>query len=438
MTRPRGSLLTGNLSQFARDPLTFLENAAREHGPFVPLRFGRTKAVLLNDPALIEEVLVTQRENFMKARSIRALHHLFGRGLLTNEGESWRKQRRLAQPAFSPRALSGHSQNVVSHATTALDAWEDGSVIDVHHEMKHLLMRIIAAALFGADLSEEAATIGMALEAVMDRYAARRGAARFAPDWVPLPATRRYVEGVNNIEAFVMRVIESRRGEVMARRDLMHMLLASRDENGQLMPSRQIRDEAITLFVGGFDTPALAMSWTWYLLATHPDAARRLVSEVDAVIGKRAPSYEKLERLKFADAVIKESMRLYPPAWIIGREAISDTIVAGRKIPAGTAVLISQWVMHRDEKFFAQPDRFVPERWLDEQSSEIPRFAYFPFGGGPRVCIGASFAMMETTLILAMLAQRFEFNVEPGATVSPRAAMTLRPRDGVPARVIRR
>jgi cytochrome P450 len=432
------SVLAGDLPLFAADPLGFLERAARNDGPVAHLRFGRSRAVLLSDPALIEEVLTGKREDFVKARPLLALRRLFGRGLLTNEGEPWKRQRRLAQPAFQPRALIGHSRTVITRTGTLLDTWKTGSTFDVHHEMKKLLMLIIAEALFGADASERAAAIGMALESTMDHYSSRRGLARFSPDWFPLAANRSYVKGVNELEQFVNETVAARRGNGTAHHDLLAMLLAARDERGLPMPAKQLRDEAITLFVGGFDTPALALSWSWYLVSSNPAVAQRLRDEVDTCLGRRDPGFEDLRQLRFAEAIIKEAMRLYPPAWIVSREAARDTTIGGHAIRRGTSVMMSQWVVHRDDRFFPNPQSFDPDRWLSDARQELPRFAYFPFGGGPRVCIGASFAMMETTLILAMLAQRFELNVIDSAAVEPRATMTLRPRRGVPARVVRR
>ncbi|MEO8577574.1 MAG: cytochrome P450 [Gemmatimonadales bacterium] len=435
---PAGSFVTGNLPDFARDPLEFLEKASRDHGPVTSLRFGRTRAVLLSDPDLIEDVLVRKRDSFIKARSLQALHHLFGNGILTSEGEFWRKQRRLIQPAFHPASMRGHAEVVVSRASRMFDGWQTGDEMEFHSLMKELLLSIVADSLFGAELAQRATVLGAALESTMDRFTGRRGLARFAPDWVPLPDTRRYMEGVAALDEFVTEVLAvGRRGRV-ERKDLLSILLAARDENGNPMSDSQLRDEAITLFVGGFDTPALAMSWTWYLLSKNPDCVERLVAEVDSMLGDRAPGFEDASTLSYTQCVVKESMRLFPPAWIVSREASQDTEVGGYPVPRGTTVMMSQWLAHRDERFFPDALIFRPERWASGNSAKLPRFAYFPFGGGPRVCIGASFAMMETTLILAMLAQRFRFAVRDDVDIAPRATMTLRPRGGVPIVIDRR
>lgn len=428
----------GNLPDFARDPLGFLAKTARDHGPVSALRFGRSRALLLNDPALIEEVLVGRRASFIKSRPLRAQRRLFGNGLLTNDGESWLRQRRLAQPAFHPGQLSEHAGIVIEQTRRMLDTWHAGEIRDFHEDMKRLLMCIVAEALFGSSVSVRAAAVGAALEAAMDRYASRRGLSRFVPDWAGRGTPRRFLRGIRDIEAFVAEIVAARRTSRDAQCDLLSMLLAARDESGEPMSETQIRDEAVTLFVGGFDTPALTMSWTWYLLARHPLHAATLAAELDAALGGRTPGYEDLPRLPFTQNVIRESMRLYPPAWLISREAAEDVYVGTHMVRRGTSVLMSQWVMHRDERYFTNPLDFEPGRWNNGASSRLPRFAYFPFGGGPRVCIGAAFAMMETTLALAMIGQRFRFEMANDSHVVPRATMTLRPGGGMPFRVVPR
>jgi cytochrome P450 len=430
---PRGRLLTGNLPDFARDPLEFVTRTAREHGPVARLRFGRARAVLISDPGFIEAVLVRNRSAFVKARALRAQHRLFGNGLLTNEGDSWLRQRRLAQPAFHPARMASHADVVASRTSTLLARWKAGERVDVHEEMKGLLMGIVAEALFGADVAERAVSVGEALESLMDRWASRRGLARLVPDWAPLGVSARYTEGVRELDEVVRGMIATRRQSGEKRADLLGMLLAARDENGDGMSDVQVRDEAITLFVGGFDTPALAMSWIWYLLSTHPDHARRVAEEADLVLAGRLPTLDDLNRLTYTTSVVKEAMRLYPPAWLLAREAVEDVAIEGHTIERGAAVLMSPWVVHRDERLFDDAPVFDPDRWIDGRTSALHRFAYFPFGGGPRVCIGAAFAMMETTLVLSMLAQRFQFVVENAASIHPRASMTLRPHGGVPA-----
>jgi cytochrome P450 len=431
---PRGRLLTGNLPDFAADPLGFLTQVSRDYGPVASLRFGRSRALLVSDPALLEEVLVKKRSSFIKARPLRAQRRLFGDGLLTNEGDSWKRQRQLAQPAFHPRRLNDYAPIVVRRASEMFDAWIPRETRDLHHDMKDLLMNISAETMFGASVASRASGIGSALEATMERYAGRRGISRLLPDAIPLGANGRYTRGVRDIHDFVSGMISSRQSSRVEHSDLLSILLSAKDELGNPMSFSQIRDEAITLFVGAFDTPALCLSWTWYLLSTHPDIAAKLAREVDIVLGDTVPRMKDVEQLSLTGSIVKESMRMFPPAWLLSREAVEDTVVGGSTIRKGTSVLMSQWVMHRDERFFSDPLTFNPERWA-HGSAPPAKFTYFPFGAGPRVCIGAAFATMEITLILAMMAQRFRFELANSGEIVPHASMTLRPRGGVPIRV---
>jgi len=386
---------------------------------------------------MIEEVFVKKRLDFIKAGPIRAQRRLFGRGLLINEGASWSHQRRLAQPAFHPGNLAAYVPVIIRHTNRMLDRWKDVPRIDVHEEMKNLLMLIAAESLFGPDVAPHAATIGAAVEGAMDRYAARRGAARFLPDWVPLEDSKRYVDGVTELDQFVKQTIAHRRSSNSRRDDLLQTLLDARDETGRTMSDGQIRDEAINLFVGGFDTPSLALAWTWYLLSKNPHVAMKIAAESAELSATRSDmTLSDLQRLPYTQKVLKESMRIYPPAWLLGREAVKDTEIGGVPIRKGETVLISQWVMHRSEKHFDQPLEFRPERWDADQS--LPRFVYFPFGAGPRVCIGAAFATLQCTFVTAMVARRFRFAMSTGFPVEPHATMTLRPRGPMPAPVIAR
>ncbi len=435
-SRRRG--LTGDLPAFSRDPLQFLTDTARTRGPVTRLRFGRSTAYLVSDPALIDEVLVARRNSYVKARPLLAQSKLFGNGLLTNEGDSWLAQRRLAQPAFHRGNIASYARTMVDSTAVMLDALPESGIVEIHQELKRLTMGIVANALFGSDVSARTDELSVALEASMDRYASRRGVARLVPEWVPLPVNRRYHAGIDRIDAIVAEMIRNRRASSEHHTDLLSMLLHARDEDGAQMNDQQLRDEAITLFVGGFDTPALALSWAWFLLAGHPEVATRLADEVDEILGDRMATMDDVPRLKYADAIVKEVLRLYPPAWIISRDAIEDTTVGDHAISSGSSVLISQWVMHRDPRYFKAPETFSPERWLDPDSPPPHRSTYFPFGVGPRVCIGASFATMEMILALVTICQRMRFRLAPSAVIEPWATMTLRPRHGVHIQLERR
>ena len=435
---PRGGLLFGNLHDFAESPLDFLTESARRYGRVVPLRFGRKRALLLNDPALIEHVMVTRRTSFVKAGPLRAQRRLFGNGLLTNEGESWLRQRRMAQPAFHREKIAAYADVIVEQASELVDSLPAGSVQEIHARFKGFTISVVSNALFGGDVAHKPAALGVALEDTMSRFASRRGVARFTPDWFPIPVNRAYRRGVSEIEQTVLEIIESRRRDKAPRNDLLSMLTDARYENGEAMTDQQLRDEAVTLFLGGIDTPALALTWCWYLLSQNRDAETRMLEEIDSQIGNRRATFADIPRLCYTEMVVKEAMRLFPPAWLLSRDATASVTVGHIQIDAGTSVLMSPWVTHRDPEFFSDPLRYNPDRWRDGALDNIPRFAYFPFGGGPRGCIGASFAMTEMILALATIGQRLHFRLADGARVEAQPSMTLRPRGGMNAFIERR
>jgi cytochrome P450 len=428
---PAGRRITGNLHDFASAPLEFLAGVARDFGPVAALRFGRTRAFLLNDPSLIEQVMVTRRLDFIKSRPLRAQRRVFGNGLLTNEGDSWRRQRRLAQPAFHRDRIALYGDVIVQQTSALVDSMHAGDTEEIHSRFKALTVAIVSTALFGAEVAHRAAALGDALEATMNRYASRRGFARFAPDWFPLPINRTYLTAVSEIEKTVLEIIARRRAEPANRADLLSVLMEARYEDGSAMSDTQLRDEAVTLFLGGIDTPALALTWCWYLLSQNPEATEMLAREVDSVLDGRPATFADLPRLCVTEMAVKEAMRLYPPAWLLSRDATKDTRIGEWDIPAGASVLMSPYLMHRNRSYFRDADTFEPERWRDGQLDSLPRFAYFPFGGGPRVCIGASFAMMEMVLCLATIASRLRFTLAETANVVASPSMTLRPLHGV-------
>ena len=432
----RANVFTGTLSPFARNPLETLTRAAEEQGPVATLRFGNANAILVSDPAMIEELLVRKRLDFIKAGPVRDQRRLYGSGLQIAEGESWARQRALTQPLFHPGNIAAHVPLIVARTRQMLESWHGKETCNVTEEMQALLMGIAAESIFGAEAAPRAAEIGASLESATDHYLSRRGTVRFIPDWLPLGDSRKYQNGVRDLLSLVERTIVRRKTVPSTRSDLLEMLLAVRDESGMPMSAGQVRDEAINFFVGGFETESTALSWTWYLLARHSDIAQRVYNEVDVMLHGRAPTAADLPKLAFTQKVLKEAMRLFPPAWIIGREAITDTEIGGTPIPKGTLVVASQWVMHRSAKYFANPLEFMPQRWESDQ--ELSRFAYFPFGEGPRVCIGAALASLDCTLVLAMIAQRYRFVIESGGTVQPRAGLTLRPASSIHARLFTR
>jgi cytochrome P450 len=430
---PKGGLLLGSLPDFARDILGFFERCAREHGDAVYLRLGfGFEACAFFHPELIESVLVTNHQSFRKHRFFfRHVEALFGSGLLTSEGAPWIRQRRLAQPAFHRARIQAYGEAMLRHAERMMEGWRVGEPRDVHRDMMGVTMRIVGETLFGADLAGQTAEIGEAFDDVVREIAVRFRRPFRIPDRVPTPGNLRYRRGVGRLDALVGGIIALRRADPAERGDLLSLLLAARDEDGGRMSDRQLRDEVVTLFLAGHETTALALSWTWYLLGRSPRARAALGDELRGVLGGRPPGVGDLPRLRYAEAVIQESMRLYPPAYVIGREAAEACEVGGYTLAPGTTVYLAPWVTQRDPRFFDDPLRFEPERWLTGRAKELPRYAYFPFGGGPRLCIGNTFAMMEAVLLLAAIAQRFRLELAPGHEVTPFASITLRPSQGV-------
>jgi len=385
---------------------------------------------LLSDPSLIEYVLVENKRNFTKTRILRRNRRLLGEGLLTSEGEFWRRQRRLAQPAFHRKRVAVYGEVMAALAERSLEAWRDGQTIDIHEEMMHLTLEIVAKCLFDADVGARATDVGKAMKAVLEDFSSQRRLIRI-PKRIPTPHNIRFEMAARRLDDIVGTIIENRCKSEEDRGDLLSMLMLAEDDSGERMTNKQLRDEVMTLFLAGHETTANALSWTFWLLSLNPNAEDELAEELVRVLGGRTPTISDLSDLPCVERVIKESMRLYPPAWVVGREAIAECEVSGYRMPVGTTALMSQWVMHRDPRYHDDPERFDPDRWTAEYKEGLPRFAYFPFGGGSRQCIGAGFAMVETCLVLATVAQRFRLEFTPGQRVEPHASITLRPRRGI-------
>lgn len=433
----RGVPVLGLLPRFRRDPLGTLAEVARRCGPLARARFGRLEFLLVHEPEYIEQVLVVQHHRFVKGRGIEAIRVALGDGLLTSEGELWRRQRRLAQPAFHRQRVAAYGDTMVAYARRHVEAWRDGEVRDLAAEMARLTLAIAAKTLFGVDIEAEATRIGQALDAAMQAFVARTRSLLPLPEHWPTPTYRRFRRALAELDAIVYGIIEQRRAAGEDTGDLLSMLMQAVDEDGSGMTPRQLRDEALTLLLAGHETTANALSWTWYLLAGHPEAAERLRRELREVLGDRDPTADDVPRLPYAQAVIRESMRLYPPAWLLGRRSVEPFALGPYLFPPGTQVLMSQWVVHRDPRFYEEPDAFRPERWLGDLPRRLPALAYFPFGGGPRRCIGEPFALLEAVLVLAVVARRFRVELVPGARVEPEPVVTLRLKHGLPVRLVR-
>jgi cytochrome P450 len=421
------------MREFNSDSLGFVERCAREFGDVVPTRFLYVPALFLFHPDHVEYVLAAGSKNFIKAASLRSpfFRRLVGRGLVTSEGEFWRRQRRLAQPAFHRGRVEAYARTMVAYAERMLAGWADGRALDAHEEMMTLTRFVVAQTLFSTDVSADSREIGDALGRLVRPFASQATLKWILDNRLPTPAHLRFDRDVRKIDRFVYRLIEERRASGEDTGDLLSMLLAAQDEDGSGMTDRQLRDELMTIFLASHETTALALTWAWYLLAQNPEAEARLAAELGEVLGGRAPTVEDLPRLRYADWVVKESMRLYPPAWAVGRECVRECEVGGCRVPVGTQVFGFQWVIQRDPRWFTDPHAFRPERWGEESTSRLPKYAYFPFGGGPRLCIGNYFATMEAVLILSTVARRFRLRITPGHNVEVLPALSLRPKHGL-------
>ena len=420
------------------NPLRFYPRLAREYGDLVRFRLGPQEVLLLNDPELIRDVLVTHDRRFSKGPGLRVARRLLGHGLLTSEGSFHRRQRRLAQPAFHRQRVASYARVMVDYAQEWQERWTDGAALDLADEMRGLTLRIAAKTLFDTEVAAEIGEISDALDRSLSLYRwAMMPFAKRLERVFPFMA-RRFDETRARLDATVYRMIAERRASGEDRGDLLSMLLLAEDEDGGRMTDEQLRDEAMTLLLAGHETTANALAWTWYLLATHPEVEARLQEEVDAVLAGRLPGADDVAQLPYTRMVVAESMRCFPPAWVVARQAVEECPLERVTIPRGTLVLMSEWVTHHDPRHYPDPDRFDPERWTPEASAARPRFAYYPFGGGSRLCIGEQFAWMELILVVATLASRWSFRLAPGAKIVPQPLLTLRPKHGVAAIAARR
>ncbi|HET8787083.1 MAG TPA: cytochrome P450 [Candidatus Limnocylindrales bacterium] len=429
---PKGTLLGGTMREYGADPTGSMRRWRDAYGDFVPVRFGPFRAHAAFGPAEIDELLTDRAGEFRKSFGTRMLIPLLGHGLLTAEGDEWLRHRRLASGAFHRERIAAYGRTMARYAEDAIEGWHEGERVDLHDAMTALTLRIVARTLFDTDVTariEELARLG---SEVQDFYYGRFASLRFLiPTWLPTPGNRRLARAIERLDDVVYGIIRERRpGE--DRGDLLSMLLLARDEEGAGLSERQVRDEVMTLLLAGHETTAIALTWAFMLLDRDPEARGRLVAELRGVIGDRPAGPDDVPELTFTQAVINETLRLYPPAYVTGREALRATTVGGLGIPKRHIILISMYATHRDPRSFPDPDAFRPERWMDGLEKRLPRGAFIPFGMGSRKCIGSSFAMMEATLLLATIARRWRFELEP-ANVPTHPAITLRPATAMPA-----
>jgi cytochrome P450 len=427
------------LVEFARRRLPFMVESAEKYGDIVFFRVGNERIYLFNHPDLIRDVLVTNQKNFTKSRALVRAKRVLGEGLLTSEGEFHLRQRRLAQPAFHRDRILAYGRSMVDYADRTSSRWGNAQSLDMHQEMMRLTLAIVARTLFSADVENEASEIGEALTVTFAAF--NIGILPFSEilEKLPLPYIKRFEAARARLDDTIYRIINERRATREDTGDLLSMLLLAQDTEGDggSMTDTQIRDEAMTIFLAGHETTANALSWTWYLLSQHPEVATRFHREIE-VLGGRLPQPEDLSRLPYTRMILAESMRLYPPAWAVGRRAINDFEAGGFHIPARSMVLMSQYIMHRDPRFYPDPDRFDPERWRPDVAAARPKFSYFPFGGGTRICIGEQFAWMEGILILATIGQKWRLSYLGASPPAIEPRITLRPAGVLPMKVQRR
>ncbi len=446
---PKGTPFVGFLNEYRKDTLGFLESITQTHGDAVRLRVLDYDFILLSHPKLIEEVLVTKSTSFIKSKDYRNELGFLGNGLISSEGSFWLRQRRLAQPAFHRKRVASYGETMVNYAERLLTSWqasaERGAVRDVNEDMVNLTLEIVAKTLFHVDIADGAHEISDALDVFMHNTRTDKPLWQMLiPRGVPTPANVRFKRANEEMDRLVYDLIEERRRDYEAggpegnsdKGDLMSMLMETEDaDTGERMTDKQLRDELLTILMAGHETTANALSWTWVLLAQHPNVEAKLHAELDEVLGGRAPTMQDLPRLRYTEQVIKESMRVYPPVWGVGREALEDCDIGGYAVPKGMQLSLPQWLVHRDERFFEDAKDFKPERWVEGFEKSLPKYAYFPFGGGPRLCIGNNFAMMEAVLLLATLAQGYSLHLTQPEEVIPQPAITLRPKRGVKVRL---
>ena len=436
---PDGLPFVGVTREFAKDRLGFVTRMAEEYGDVVrsPVAGGDAFYGLYH-PDHIRYVLVENNQNYVKGEIFQRQLSLLGEGVLNAEGERWRRQRHMVEPAFHPNRIAGYEEPMTDFTERLVDDYTDGEVRNVHGDMMTLTLEIVAHALFDVDIREAQDDVGRALETVMAH--SRRRSARLVniPDWVPTPGNVQYLRAANALDSIVSGIIEERRDGDDDSLDVVSMLMTAEDESGEGMTDEQIHDEVMTLLLAGHETTAQALTYTWYLLATHPEVEQRLLAELDEVLAGDTPTVADLTALTYTEKVIRESMRLYPPVWGLLREPIADDEIDGYRIPAGKSVGVFQWVTHRDPRFYDDPLAFQPERWTDDFRRNLHPFAYFPFGGGPRRCLGDRFALQESRLVLATMAQSIHFEAIPSTDLELEPAITLRPANGLRMRVHRR
>ena len=431
---PRGNPFFGrSVRRSRRDPLGFITEVAARFGDAASFRAGGEQVYFFNHPDSVRQVLTGHYDNFLKGRGNLRLRRFLGEGLLLSEGELHRRQRRLALPAFHRPRLAAYAEVMADYAARTAARWRDGQTVEVSDEMLRLTLAVVGRTLFGADVESQADAVGRAMADATRQFRAFKLPFANLFERLPLARLRRFHAGKERLRRLALTLIEERRRTGEDAGDLLSMLLAAEDaDDGSRMTAEQVWDEALTIFIAGYDTMSVALTWTFYLLSQNPEAERRLHAELDAVLaGGRAATFDDLPRLPYTEQVLCEAMRVYPPTWRLVRRALREVEVGGYRVPAGALVVVSAYAMHRDARYFPDPERFAPERFTPEAKAARPPFAYFPFGGGPRRCLGEGFALVEGVILLATLARRWRLRLAPGQRVEPLPQHLLRARHGM-------
>jgi len=445
---PSGLPVVGSTFEYAADPLAFMTRCARDHGDVVSLDIARLPMIQLNHPDHIRYVLVENNQSYRKGEFFQRELSVLGNGLLNNEGESWRNQRHQIEPAFTPERLQNYASEMVSLTQRQCEQWEPGTTSDINRDFMGLTLQIVVSALFDSEITEQQSAIRAGLDAVMSQYRHSTLSVVPIPTWVPTPRTIRYRRAVEKLDEIVADLIQEQRQRDSDSTSVLATMLDATDvtEDGSetslrgeapkptQMADSQIRDEILTLVLAGHETTSLALTYTLHLLARHPDIETRVLTELDAVLNGSAPGIRDVGELTVLERVIKESMRLYPPVQAIVREAKEPDSIGGYRIPAGKTLNLPQWVVHRHPEFYDDPDAFRPERWQPAAAEDRHPFAYFPFGAGPRRCLGERFAMLEAKLVLATTLQRYRFELVSSEELTFDPAITLRPAEPVQMR----
>jgi len=436
---PKGKFITGNLNEFYKNQLEFLSRCAREYGDITQLRFFHVPVYLLNNPDDIEYVM-TNNTDFIKPKSIRMpfQKRIFGNGILASDGNEWLANRRLIQKVFQNSFMEDYAGNVVDLTESLTAEWQEGETIEIYQQLKTLTLKIAIKSFFGEGSLTQSCRLENLLNSLVEQLAVQGRTSWVYHNFFPTKLNTRFLEAAKQLDEFIYEMIQrERKGNVISN-NLLSKLIEASNKEGIKLTDKQIRDEVITLIMASYDTTAIVLSWAFYLLAKHPEIEENLSSEITSVLGRRMPQLSDFNSLRYAQMIIKESMRLYPPNRSVGRESLKSCQIRGYKIPAKSQILMSQWIVHRDERFFAFPNDFKPGRWTDDFSRKLHKYAYFPFGGGQRICVGRHFAMIEITLILVVILGRFKFLLVAEQVIEPHPVILLRPRFGIKVNVKKR